>query len=196
MKKKIKIIIALSFALIFANLLILNGNKINAEEVVFDEGKEPESQDENIHSNKSEAIDNEDTENTDSPIQVYDSIPIDEESTENSNMVIQPYAAQGVYFINGVEFHNGIWQLCCSSLCQDGFNWTDNGIPLAAVDFTDVNGNVLGNQTWNGTQKYFKFRKGVKYTGKSGLGTAARIWYEHTYPGYGTWWMTSKKTIN
>lgn len=62
--------------------------------------------------------------------------------------------------ISAVKIHNGIWQLISTDLLGGGVetaNWNSNGIPLACINFTDANGNLLPNQTWTGKEKYFKF---------------------------------------
>ncbi|MDQ0362789.1 lytic exoenzyme target recognition domain-containing protein [Breznakia pachnodae] len=113
----------------------------------------------------------------------FDQRPITEITTISSVV----YAPTAVAFeINEIKNINGIWQLRCKVLAPVGFNWTDNGIPLGVIYFTNGSG-----QTWNGTQSSFKFTKNMAYrTGNNGWNYGHR-WYEYTYPGYGTWWMAA-----
>lgn len=47
------------------------------------------------------------------------------------------------YQADAVEYVNGIWQIKCDYLCPVGFDWTENGIPVALVNWVDKDGNNL-----------------------------------------------------
>lgn len=97
-----------------------------------------------------------------------------------------------VYKINEVKEANGIWQLRSNYLVPVDFTWTDNGIPLDDVDFTDVNGKKLSNQVWDGTQKYFTFRVG-SVTAKTNLtkGSGGYYWIKfNSDNGDGDLWLS------
>lgn len=96
------------------------------------------------------------------------------------------------FYLNGVELRNGIWQLKSTALCpNDMFDWTDNGIPLACIEFTDRYGNRMNDQQWrnNGSQNYFRFIIGtISYTGANGYNSGHRF-FQYNSSG-GTFWTT------
>lgn len=47
------------------------------------------------------------------------------------------------YEANEVKYVNGIWQIKCDYLVPVGFDWTENGIPVAMVNWVDDDGNDL-----------------------------------------------------
>lgn len=49
--------------------------------------------------------------------------------------------SKAYYLANEVAFVNGIHQIKCDYLCPVGFDWTENGIPVALVNWVDENGN-------------------------------------------------------
>lgn len=56
------------------------------------------------------------------------------------------------YLANEVAFVNGIYQIKCDYLCPVGFDWVENGIPVAMVNWVDEN----GNNVVDGADKDFK----------------------------------------
>ena len=56
------------------------------------------------------------------------------------------------YLANEVAFVNGIYQIKCDYLCPIGFDWVENGIPVAMVNWVDENGNNVAD----GADKDFK----------------------------------------
>lgn len=63
-----------------------------------------------------------------------------------------------VYQANDVKFVHGIYQIKCDYLAPTQFTWTENGIPVAMVNWVDKNGKNLTD----GKDKDFK--KGMYFT--------------------------------
>lgn len=70
-------------------------------------------------------------------------------ATSNTNNAPQQQAGNGgnngepekaYYLANDVAFVNGIYQIKCDFLAPVGFDYTDNGIPVCAVNWVDENG--------------------------------------------------------
>lgn len=63
------------------------------------------------------------------------------------------------YRADSVVLHNGIWQVRCDELVPVGFDWTENGIPIALINWVDSNGNnVADGNDWDfKTGMYFNF---------------------------------------
>lgn len=66
-------------------------------------------------------------------------------ATQTNNQANTAVAPQqkAYYEANDVQFVNGIWQIKCDYLVPIGFDWTENGIPVAMVNWVDKDGNDL-----------------------------------------------------
>lgn len=60
--------------------------------------------------------------------------------------------SKAYYKADDVQYVNDIWQIKCDYLCPVGFDWTENGIPVAMVNWVDADGNDIPD----GEDKDFK----------------------------------------
>ena len=68
------------------------------------------------------------------------------------------YTVSASFKVYTVANVNGIWQVMSSDLLggtMDGANWSNNGVPLDTITFTNNDGSRHPNQTWDGTQPRF-----------------------------------------
>ena len=64
------------------------------------------------------------------------------QTNNKPNTTVSPQE-KAYYEANDVQFVNGIWQIKCDYLCPIGFNYFDNGVPVAMVNWVDKDGNDL-----------------------------------------------------
>lgn len=64
------------------------------------------------------------------------------QTNNQANTAIVPQQ-KAYYEANEVKYVNGIFQIKCDYLCPIGFNYFENGIPVAMVNWVDANGNDL-----------------------------------------------------
>lgn len=64
------------------------------------------------------------------------------QTNNQANTAVSPQE-KAYYEANEVKYVNGIWQIKCDYLVPVGFDWTENGIPVAMVNWFDANGNDL-----------------------------------------------------
>lgn len=68
------------------------------------------------------------------------------------------YTVSASFKVDNVANVDGLWQVMSSDLLggtMDGANWSNNGIPLDTITFTNNDGSLHPNQTWDGTQPRF-----------------------------------------
>ena len=64
------------------------------------------------------------------------------QTNNQANTAVSPQQ-KAYYEANDVQFVNGIWQIKCDYLSPIGFNYLENGIPVAMVNWVDKDGNDL-----------------------------------------------------
>ena len=64
------------------------------------------------------------------------------QTNNQANTSVSPQQ-KAYYEANDVQFVNGIWQIKCDYLSPIGFNYLENGIPVAMVNWVDKDGNDL-----------------------------------------------------
>ena len=64
------------------------------------------------------------------------------QTNNQANTSVSPQQ-KAYYEANDVQFVNGIWQIKCDYLCPIGFNYFQNGVPVAMVNWVDKDGNDL-----------------------------------------------------
>ena len=98
------------------------------------------------------------------------------------------------YQVNEVKYVNGIYQIRCNYLTPIGFDWLENGIPVAMVNWVDKNGNNLTD----GADKDFKAGMFFSFagdevnivdTGKGGY-YGGYYWRHFEFGQYGTVWLS------
>ena len=68
------------------------------------------------------------------------------------------YTVSASFKVDTVAFINGLWQVMSPDLLggtMEGANWSNNGVPLDTITFTNKDGSRHPNQTWDGTQQRF-----------------------------------------
>ena len=68
------------------------------------------------------------------------------------------YTVSASFKVDTVAFVNGLWQVMSPDLLggtMEGANWSNNGIPIDTITFTNNDGSRHPNQTWDGTQPRF-----------------------------------------
>ena len=119
-------------------------------------------------------------------------------STQPTTQPTTPTKQSKAYYLaNEVAFVNGIYQIRCDYLApKSAFDWTDNGIPVAMVNWVDENG---GHVT-DGADKdfkagmYFSFEQdenGITDTGEGGYSNGY-YWRKFDFGKYGTTWLSCK----
>lgn len=106
-------------------------------------------------------------------------------------IIEKPSTNLHIYDVNEVKNVNGIWQLRCDYLVPVEFAWSDNGIPLDDIVFTDAYG-VPVEQAYNGTQIYFTFREGaLKQLTEAKKGSGGYYWVQfESDNAEGTLWLS------
>lgn len=66
--------------------------------------------------------------------------------------------SKAYYLADDVKFVNGIYQIKCDYLVPVGFDWTENGIPVALVNWVDENGKNIKDG------KDSEFKKGMYFS--------------------------------
>ena len=104
-------------------------------------------------------------------------------------------SSKAYYLANDVAFINGIYQIKCDYLAPSAyFDWTDNGIPVALVNWVDENGNNVPD----GADKdfkpgmYFSFaidEDQITDTGEGGY-NHNYYWRKFIFGPYGTVWLS------
>lgn len=64
------------------------------------------------------------------------------QTNNQANTAVAPQQ-KAYYEANEVKYVNGIWQIKCDYLSPIGFNYLENGIPVAMVNWVDADGNDL-----------------------------------------------------
>ena len=101
------------------------------------------------------------------------------------------------YLANEVAFVNGIYQIRCDYLApKSAFDWTDNGIPVACVNWVDENGDWVldGADSEFKAGMYFSFEedeKNITDTGEGGYSNGY-YWRKFDFGQYGTTWLSCK----
>lgn len=103
--------------------------------------------------------------------------------------------SKAFYRADDVKFVNGIWQIRCNYLAPEGFDWTDNGIPVAMVNWVDKDGKNITD----GTDKdfkagmYFSFELDEVHIRDTGQGGYYGQWYWRLFEfgQYGTVWLST-----
>ncbi len=106
------------------------------------------------------------------------------------------YAGKAYYLANEVAFVNGIYQIKCDYLVPAGFDWSDNGIPVALVNWVDENGKNVPD----GADKdfkagmYFSFEIDEAHIRDTGRGGWYGGWYyrQFEFGQYGTVWLSTE----
>ena len=98
------------------------------------------------------------------------------------------------YQANEVQYVNGIYQIRCNYLTPIGFNWLENGIPVAMVNWVDKNGNNLtdGKDVDFKAGMYFSFTGDEVHivdTGKGGY-YGGYYWRQFEFGQFGTVWLS------
>ncbi len=102
--------------------------------------------------------------------------------------------SKAYYLANDVAFVNGIYQIKCDYLVPAGFDWTENGIPVALVNWVDENGNDVPD----GADKdfkpgmYFSFEIDETHITDTGEGGYYGGWYyrKFEFGQFGTVWLS------
>lgn len=103
--------------------------------------------------------------------------------------------SKAFYRADDVKFVNGIWQIRCNYLAPEGFDWTDNGIPVAMVNWVDKDGKNITD----GTDKdfkagmYFSFEideNNIRDTGEGGY-YGGYYWRLFEFGQYGPVWLST-----
>lgn len=100
-----------------------------------------------------------------------------------------------VYRADEVKFVNGIYQIRCNDLAPTHFDWTDNGIPVALVNWV----NADGSNITDGADKdfkagmYFSFEGDEAHITDTGQGgyNYGYYWRKFTFGQYGTVWLSA-----
>ena len=112
---------------------------------------------------------------------------------DNPNIELKPQQ-KAYYQANEVKYVNGIYQIRCNYLTPVGFNWIENGIPVAMVNWVDANGNNLAD----GADKNFKAgmffsfagdEVNIDDTGKGGY-YGGYYWRQFVFGQYGVVWLS------
>ncbi|MEY8435108.1 lytic exoenzyme target recognition domain-containing protein [Streptococcus hyointestinalis] len=99
------------------------------------------------------------------------------------------------YLANEVKFIHGIHQIKCDYLAPIGFDWLENGIPVAMVNWVDEN----GNNVKDGADKdfkagmYFSFEideNNIRDTGEGGY-YGGYYWRKFEFGQYGPVWLSA-----
>lgn len=102
--------------------------------------------------------------------------------------------SKAYYLANEVAFVNGIYQIKCDYLAPVGFDWSDNGIPVALVNWVDENGNNIKD----GADKdfkagmYFSFEIDEAHIRDLGEGGyyGGYYWRKFEFGQFGTVWLS------
>ena len=100
------------------------------------------------------------------------------------------------YLADEVKYVNGIYQIRCNYLTPIGFDWLENGIPIAMVNWVDVDGNNLtdGADKDFKTGMYFSFagdEVNIADTGKGGY-YGGYYWRQFEFSQYGIVWLSCR----
>lgn len=104
--------------------------------------------------------------------------------------------SKAYYLANEVAFVNGIYQIKCDYLAPVGFDWSDNGIPVALVNWVDENGNNVPD----GADKdfkagmYFSFEIDEVHICDTGEGGyyGGYYWRKFEFGQFGTVWLSCR----
>lgn len=80
-------------------------------------------------------------------------------ATNDPSNVSQSNRKKAYYRADNVVLYNGIYQVRCDELVPVGFDWTENGIPVALINWVDSNGdNITDGNDWDfKAGMYFNF---------------------------------------
>lgn len=108
----------------------------------------------------------------------------------------QPAAQKKAYYLaDEVAIVNGFNQIRCEYLAPIGFSWSDNGIPVAMVNWVDENGNDIPDGADNDFKvgMYFSFKddeNNITDTGADGW-YGGYYWRKFEFGQYGTCWLST-----
>lgn len=105
------------------------------------------------------------------------------------------FAGKAYYQANAVEFQHGIWQIKCDYLVPTEFNWLENGIPVAMVNWVDKDGNNItdGKDEDFKAGMYFSFEideQRIRDTGEGGY-NYGYYWRQFEFGQYGPVWLST-----
>ncbi len=102
--------------------------------------------------------------------------------------------SKAYYLANDVAFVNGIYQIKCDYLVPVGFDWTENGIPVALVNWVDENGNDVpdGDDKDFKPGMYFSFEIDEDHITDTGQGGYYGGYYyrQFEFGQFGTVWLS------
>ena len=101
------------------------------------------------------------------------------------------------YLADEVAFVNGIYQIRCDYLApKSAFDWTDNGIPVAMVNWVDENGDNVkdGADSEFKAGMYFSFESDENAITDTGEGGYSNGWYwrKFIFGAYGEAWLSCR----
>lgn len=108
--------------------------------------------------------------------------------------VAQP-KSKAYYEASEVKFVNDCWQIKCDYLCPVGFDWTENGIPVAMVNWVDKDGNHVpdGKDEDFKAGMFFSFEGDEAHIRDLGDGGYYGGYYYHLFEfgQYGPVWLST-----
>lgn len=114
--------------------------------------------------------------------------------TDNlANTSVNPQQ-KAYYQANEVKYVNGMYQIKCNYLTPIGFDWLENGIPVAMVNWVDEKGNNLpdGKDKDYKAGMYFSFVGDEVHINDSGVGGyyGGYYWRRFEFGQYGIVWLS------
>ena len=98
------------------------------------------------------------------------------------------------YQANEVKYVNGIYQIRCNYLTPIGFDWLENGIPVAMVNWVDNNGNNLtdGKDVDFKSGMFFSFAGDEVNIADTGTGGyyGGYYWRQFEFSQFGSVWLS------
>lgn len=113
----------------------------------------------------------------------------------NNKPITEVKPQQKAYYqANEVKFVNGIFQIRCNYLTPIGFDWLENGIPVAMVNWEDKNGKNIsdGKDEDFKAGMFFSFagdEVNIRDTGKGGY-YGGYYWRQFEFGQFGVVWLS------
>lgn len=115
------------------------------------------------------------------------------QTNNQANTAVAPQE-KAYYEANEVKFVNGIYQIKCDYLSPIGFNFYDNGVPVAMVNWVDANGNDLpdgADQDFKAGM-FFSFKDDEVNITDTGIGGyyGGYYWRQFEFGQFGPVWLS------
>ena len=128
-------------------------------------------------------------------IEVWRYADMTPQTNNKPNTELKPQQ-KAYYQANEVKYVNGIYQIKCNYLTPIGFDWLENGIPVAMVNWVDKNGSNLtdGADKDYKTGMFFSFAGDevhIADTGKGGY-YGGYYWRQFEFGQFGTVWLSCR----